>query len=248
MALPIGLENWKNTTHVINIRELDLQTTKELQRRLAILGYYDGSVDGVVGPKTLTGFRKFKADRYLGEPEMLGSSSATSLFAEADPVSEQPAGLNKKPIDAGKLGSATGPSARIPGKSQLVYANQLIDGSRYFTWGEMTHGMTRIPENSTITANIIRVARTLDWIRDKWGQPIAITSGYRPPAVNSRVGGARFSSHLQGLAADIYPIGGDIYKLLDVVRASEVTGLGLGMKRGFIHCDLRSGGRVVFPY
>ncbi|MBD2280872.1 MAG: hypothetical protein HEQ13_09325 [Dolichospermum sp. DEX189] len=35
---------------------------------------------------------------------------------------------------------------------------------------------------------------------------------------------------------------------LIVCRASDCTGLGRGMHRGFVHVDWRAGGRVVFDY
>jgi hypothetical protein len=39
-------------------------------------------------------------------------------------------------------------------------------------------------------------------IREALGVPVLITSGYRSPALNAIVGGARNSQHLDGLAAD----------------------------------------------
>ena len=43
-------------------------------------------------------------------------------------------------------------------------------------------------------------------IRDRYGKPIIITSGYRCRALNKAVGGARNSDHLYGCAADIKPL------------------------------------------
>lgn len=40
-------------------------------------------------------------------------------------------------------------------------------------------------------------------IRNKWGKPITVTSGYRSEAVNKAVGGVKTSQHVQGQAADI---------------------------------------------
>ncbi|QNP28836.1 hypothetical protein IAR63_13260 [Cylindrospermopsis curvispora GIHE-G1] len=44
----------------------------------------------------------------------------------------------------------------------------------------------------------LSVGIPLTWepVREKFGSPIRITSGYRPPAVNSSLGGARNSQHL----------------------------------------------------
>ena len=43
----------------------------------------------------------------------------------------------------------------------------------------------------------------LQRIRDHFGQPVTITSGYRTAAHNRSVGGAAYSQHLYGRAADI---------------------------------------------
>jgi len=49
-----------------------------------------------------------------------------------------------------------------------------------------------------------RVARMLEMVSVLFnGKPIIITSGYRCPALNAAVGGARDSAHMDGLAADI---------------------------------------------
>ena len=45
--------------------------------------------------------------------------------------------------------------------------------------------------------------QVLEPVRLAWGQPIFVTSGYRSPALNCAVGGARNSQHCLGQAADI---------------------------------------------
>lgn len=47
------------------------------------------------------------------------------------------------------------------------------------------------------------VDNTLDPLREKWGKPIHVNSGYRCPALNKAVGGATNSGHMYGFAADI---------------------------------------------
>ncbi|WP_343728530.1 D-Ala-D-Ala carboxypeptidase family metallohydrolase [Duganella sp.] len=54
-----------------------------------------------------------------------------------------------------------------------------------------------------IIDNLRRVAGVLEQVRAAVGRPVTISSGYRCPALNTAVGGARDSAHLQGLAADI---------------------------------------------
>ena len=45
-------------------------------------------------------------------------------------------------------------------------------------------------------------------IRDAWGKPIKITSGYRCYKLNRLVGGRPTSAHMRGYAADIKPTSG----------------------------------------
>lgn len=112
--------------------------------------------------------------------------------------------------------------------------------SRFFTVGEVTQNdPRRIPPNGAIALNVIRLAWELDKIRDEWGGPIGVTSWYRPPAINKAVGGVANSPHLEGWAADIYPIGGDVFKLQSWLDPRWHGRLGYGAKKGFVHVDLR---------
>ena len=50
------------------------------------------------------------------------------------------------------------------------------------------------------------VENVLDPLREKYGKPIRVNSGYRCPKHNLAVGGASRSQHLLGEAADIAPV------------------------------------------
>ena len=43
----------------------------------------------------------------------------------------------------------------------------------------------------------------LDILRHELGKPVIITSGYRTPEWNKKCGGAKYSYHMRGMAADI---------------------------------------------
>ncbi len=81
---------------------------------------------------------------------------------------------------------------------------------KYFTLSEFTRsakarslGISNAPTPEH-EANIKALVETvLDPLRQAWGHPINVTSGYRSAAVNAAVGGARKSHHLRGMAADI---------------------------------------------
>jgi len=78
----------------------------------------------------------------------------------------------------------------------------------------------------------------LEEVRAHFGAPILITSGYRSPDYNRRVGGARNSYHMRGMAADIQVRG---------VPANEVHAWcdqrfdrgGVGRYATFTHVDCR---------
>ena len=107
---------------------------------------------------------------------------------------------------------------KVPGITRPVLLNQPIYQGSSFTWAEATHGGTRVPETVSITYGIIRIARAAQVARDRIGRPFVITSWYRPPAINSAVGGAIYSRHLEGDALDFYidgMTGQEIYNALD---------------------------------
>lgn len=47
------------------------------------------------------------------------------------------------------------------------------------------------------------LAVLLDILRETIKKPVIITSGYRTPEHNKKVGGAKYSYHMRGMAADI---------------------------------------------
>lgn len=64
-------------------------------------------------------------------------------------------------------------------------------------------------------------ARRMSATTTESGRPIQVSSGYRSPAVNAAVGGARDSAHVRGLAADITTPGMTPKDLaLAIIRAS----------------------------
>lgn len=81
---------------------------------------------------------------------------------------------------------------------------------KYFTLAELTASPTarRLGIDNTPTAAVTLalaalVHEVLDPLREAWGAPIVVTSGYRSVRLNARVGGARSSQHVLGQAADI---------------------------------------------
>lgn len=77
----------------------------------------------------------------------------------------------------------------------------------------------------------------LQKIRNHFKKPVVINSGYRCASHNRRVGGARYSQHLFGNAADIVVKG---VKPSEVAAYCETLGVnGIGRYRTFTHIDVR---------
>lgn len=62
-------------------------------------------------------------------------------------------------------------------------------------------------------------ANVLQPVRDVWGEPLTISSGYRCPLLNFAVGGVANSAHLIGAGADVIPANRkDFDRFVRVVR------------------------------
>jgi hypothetical protein len=75
-----------------------------------------------------------------------------------------------------------------------------------FTLEEMTITQVRGVDNTPppeVVENLKLVAAALEQVRTALGgHPITVSSGYRNPVINARVGGAVHSAHMLGYAAD----------------------------------------------
>lgn len=92
--------------------------------------------------------------------------------------------------------------------------------SDHFTLAEMTQSQTAsrygIPNNpgeTEIAALRALCLNVLEPIRNQFGAPVTISSGYRSLKVNQKVGGASGSQHMKGEAADINVWGMDPVEL-----------------------------------
>ena len=82
--------------------------------------------------------------------------------------------------------------------------------SKNFTWEEFTAsdtakrlGILNQIIDWEVRDNIIAlVENLLQPLRDAWGKPIRINSGYRCPRLNKEVGGVPTSQHVKGQASD----------------------------------------------
>lgn len=77
---------------------------------------------------------------------------------------------------------------------------------KHFTISELSVTKQKLPNipDKVAERNLIKlVENVLDPLRELYGKPIKINSGYRSPKVNAAIGGAKNSEHMTGCAADI---------------------------------------------
>lgn len=94
---------------------------------------------------------------------------------------------------------------------------------KYFSLAEMTRsdtarrlGIDNTPSDSIKKNLTLFIEKVLDPIREDWGGPIIVSSGYRCPELNKAVGGVNTSGHMYGFCADLQ-VKGDLRKFSNFV-------------------------------
>jgi zinc D-Ala-D-Ala carboxypeptidase len=103
-----------------------------------------------------------------------------------------------------------------------------VNLSTNFTLAEFTKSPTadRLNMSNEPPPNVIevlkRTAAGMERVRALWGKPVAVTSGYRHPAVNRAVGGTGNSAHCLGHAIDFKIDGLTPYAVCTRISASGI--------------------------
>ena len=79
----------------------------------------------------------------------------------------------------------------------------------------------------------------LEDVREHFGRPVTIMSGYRCEAHNSAVGGAKSSKHKKGIASDIIISGVTPNKVQKYLLKKYPRKYGIGRYTYFTHIDVR---------
>lgn len=69
-----------------------------------------------------------------------------------------------------------------------------------------------------VRANLVRLAYDLLEPARALVGPLRVNSGYRCPALNVAIGGSRTSAHMDGLAADVFPLEMDLVDAYERIR------------------------------
>lgn len=107
--------------------------------------------------------------------------------------------------------------------------------SKYFSYDEMKCkcGCDQAPMDQNFML-------MLDSIREHYGKPIIISSGYRCPAHPIEAKKAKPGAHATGKAADLAVSGGDALGILGLALLSDIRRVGVQQKGEgrFIHLDI----------
>lgn len=79
----------------------------------------------------------------------------------------------------------------------------------------------------------------LQCIRDHFKKPVIINSAYRTPVYNKNVGGATYSQHCYGTAADVRIADVSPVEIAKYVETLMPNKGGIGTYASFVHVDVR---------
>lgn len=99
------------------------------------------------------------------------------------------------------------------------------------------------PVPGELLGNVEKLAENLQVLRDYLGEAVHVTSGYRTPTYNAKVGGKKKSQHLLAKAADITvksKTPKQLHAIIEkLISQGKMKQGGLGLYPGFVHYDVR---------
>lgn len=85
----------------------------------------------------------------------------------------------------------------------------------------------------------LALVNLLQKIRNHFGKAVIINSAYRTEAHNKSIGGATYSQHKYGLAADIHINGVTPKEIAAYAETLMPSSGGIGIYKSFVHVDVR---------
>lgn len=108
--------------------------------------------------------------------------------------------------------------------------------SKHFTVKEFAQKDFRC-DKVIVDTELIEV---LEDIRDHFNKPVIITSGYRTPDYNAKIGGVKNSQHTKGTAADIKVKDVTAREVQEYLKEKYWNKYGIGSYWNFTHIDIRT--------
>lgn len=126
-----------------------------------------------------------------------------------------------------------------------------MNGEQVHAWSKAKNGSVKLSANFKVSEFACKdgsdtvfistgLVAVLQKIRDHFAKPVIITSAYRNDAYNKKVGGAAYSQHKYGTAADIFISGVSPATIAAYVEAIMPNTGGIGIYGSFVHVDVRT--------
>lgn len=182
------------------------------------------SADGVFGPNTVKAIAKFQGSQGLSVDGKIGPKTEKALNAA---------------IAQGQKPDKPKPDKPKPDKPPVESGNL----TAHFSLSEFkSKDGAKTP--ASVIPHLKELAENLEVLRAAvGGKSITINSGYRSPAHNAAVGGAKNSQHVQGKAADIVVSGMTPSqvkaKIEQLINQGKMKQGGIGKYSSFVHYDTR---------
>lgn len=167
-----------------------------------------------------------------------GSVVGASVFNTAAPTLDTSTTPNHSNADATKV---TTPSTEtVPSANDSRTESIGKEGGHGPISGAM-HGGGEHGEHGKLSGIQPGILQKFQQIQSQAGTPLTVTSGFRDPAHNAAVGGAKNSAHTRGNAVDV-TFGGGIPETLKLIETASKAGIGgIGVYRpGVLHFDTES--------
>ena len=181
----------------------------------------------------------------IGVPQLTISQEEAAEIVEGR-AAEEAAGLDPDSAESVEYGDGGVSGARysaspVTGESGPIDANAGVSDSpspqpsnengEYIKW--LDHVDSRVKP---------QVVTNLEQVSQEVGYQLQVTSGYRSPEYNARVGGAKASQHVQGNATDIVQSGLTVEQRQAFISAAIDAGFtAIGVYNTFTHVDIRGG-------
>ena len=125
-----------------------------------------------------------------------------------------------------------------------------MNGETVHAWSKAKNGAVKLSANFKVSEFACKdgsdtifispgLVTVLQKIRDHFRKPVIINSAYRNDAYNKKVGGADYSQHKYGTAADIH-INGVSPAAIALYAETIMPNMGgIGIYSSFVHVDVR---------